>query len=236
MDALRTVPSDLPEAYKEILQRIENKGIGAKRLAMKILSWIFLAKRPLKMDELREALTVREGDTRLKSMYMIGFERIVEICEGLVTMDECSGITRFTHYTVHEFLLHHRGQVTSLLTSIDLAKICLTYLTFEAFEEVCESKNQIYNRGEIYRMYEYAAMFWSDYARGHAELSSEVRTLIYRLLSSVPKRSSMVLFSQPFHRLRKGQTPLHILAKHGLAKTCEILLKGSLDQSVEEIR
>lgn len=56
--ALHSVPSDLPEAYETVFVRIERRSKGAKALALRIVSWIYNAKRPLSIWELQEALAV----------------------------------------------------------------------------------------------------------------------------------------------------------------------------------
>src|SRR5271163_2873649 len=91
-------------AYEEVLARIDDtKG---KDTALQVLSYLFHAQRPLKMEELREILSIRTQppDKDLYPEYFIDPVLIVHYCQGLVELDHDSGIVRFTHYTVQEFL------------------------------------------------------------------------------------------------------------------------------------
>ena len=54
---------------------------------------------------------------------------IIEMCQSLVVHEESSGVVRFIHPTVQEFL-----KSLELLPVINLAKTCLTYLENNAFD------------------------------------------------------------------------------------------------------
>lgn len=123
MAALDSAPRDLSDAYEAVFARIERRSKCAKSLALRTLSWVFYAKRSLHMDELREALAVRDSDIQLHETYLLDPGSIVEVCESLIVHDDSSGIVRFTHYTVQEFL--QSNNVIPLLSMVDLAKTCL---------------------------------------------------------------------------------------------------------------
>ena len=129
IEALGTLPKDMSAAYEEVLARIDK--IKGKDTALKILSWLFHAQRPLKMYEIQEVLSIRIQDTKLYPEYFIDPVQIIHYCQGLVELDHTSQIIRFTHYTVQDFLDKYQNK---LLALTDLAKICLTYLTFDIFE------------------------------------------------------------------------------------------------------
>ena len=101
---------------------------------MKVLSWLFYAQQPLKMDEIREILSIRidPPDSQLHPEYFVSPSQVINSCQGLVELDGDSGILQFTHYTVQEFLMDK--YLDKLLGPTDLAKICLTYLTFDIFD------------------------------------------------------------------------------------------------------
>jgi ankyrin repeat domain-containing protein 50 len=158
IEALDTLPKDLSDAYREVLIRInETKG---EDTAWEILSWLFHAQRPLKMGEIREVLSIRiqPPDTELHPEDFINEDQIIHYCQGLVELDLTSEIIRFTHYTVQEFLKYEK----KLLAPAQLAKVCLTYLTFDVFEHgPCPNKESFHQRLETYR--------FSDYKRGHVK-------------------------------------------------------------------
>ena len=84
------------------------------------------------MDELREALAVEPGDTELDPNYLLEPGFIVEISESLILYEKGFGFVGFSHFTVHEFLQSEGAP--SLLSPVEIATICLTYLGFRGFE------------------------------------------------------------------------------------------------------
>jgi hypothetical protein len=129
LEALSTVPIDMEEAYQLLFKRIEKR---RRPTVVKILSWLFRACRPLKQDELREAIAIRLGAKTL-SKPLLHLDSLIQYCQGLVTMDDTSEIVRFSHFTVKEFLaMHFEDQ---LLSPIACARLCLTYVNFETFEK-----------------------------------------------------------------------------------------------------
>ena len=104
MKALETAPRDMSSAYKDVMQRIEQSKPGDKVLAIKILSWLFYAFRPLLMDELLEALVVEDGDQDLQRDDMLQPTDVIECCKSLVVHEISTGLVRFPHYTVQEFI------------------------------------------------------------------------------------------------------------------------------------
>lgn len=232
MLALETIPSDLPSAYKDVLYRIERNGKGVKDLVFKILSWIFYIREPLKMNALCEALAVEAGDSRIQAEYLLEPFLIVEICESLITYDETTGIVRFNHFTVREFL--QRNSIDELLSTNDLAKVCLTYLTFEEFENgPCRKYEKLVtNFHQRHPFGSYAARHWCRLVRGRNEQCSDVVTLVLSLLASSPKRHLMLqLKEDATNGVFCSQSALHVIATNGLAAICKIILATSEDGS-----
>src|SRR5579859_2918133 len=124
--ALSSLPRNISSAYLEILDRAVRE--GSDQLVFKILSWIYHAKVPLLMDQLREAMVVQIGDTQLEQDCLDDPAFLVEECKSLITYDESSGIVRFTHSTVQDYLESTMSH--NLLTTVDIAAILLTYLSF----------------------------------------------------------------------------------------------------------
>ena len=63
--ALERLPEKLNDVFDDAIERIAAQPGEYAMLAKKVISWIFYARRPLKFAELREALSVEPGDTRL---------------------------------------------------------------------------------------------------------------------------------------------------------------------------
>jgi ankyrin repeat protein len=229
LEALSTVPIDMEEAYQLLLKRIEKR---RRPTVVKILSWLFRARRPLKQDEIREAIAVRLGAKTL-SKPLLHLDSLIQYCQGLVTMDDTTEIVRFSHFTVKEFLtIHFEDQ---LLSPIDCARLCLTYINFEIFEKgPCSNKGQYEKRRNEYRFSEYVAQFWGSYAKGEAEHDQQVVSFLWRFFESRKKRSALrqlhrILSLDPLNRSGSRKifkvaerhlnawTPLHTVAHEGLA-------------------
>ena len=100
---LDALPKSLEEAYEKMLIRIHERNGNDSSLAFKIFSWVFYARRPLLMGEIREALSVRSNDREVKEDNLIDSKDIIECCHGMVVWEESSDTVRFTHQTVQRF-------------------------------------------------------------------------------------------------------------------------------------
>ena len=177
------------------------------------------------MHELREILSVRLKDHQLVPAFLDDQERLVESCQGLVVFDEGSGILRFTHYTVQEFLQEHCRKL--LLSEVDLAKLCLTFLTFRVFEKPCMDEDSIVRRLETHRFTGYAIRFWGSYTRGAGEDDPDILEMLLTILKSSERRAALrqlELFEEFGDRWRRDNmlllqnwTMSHVIAWHGLA-------------------
>ena len=244
--ALKTVPKNIFTAYHEVIERIENSYDGNnKELVLRIFSWLFYAQQPLLMNELLDALAVdseegnsdgdeeEDGDDDSESQNCKGDdnllqpEQVIEVCRSLVVYDESSGLVRFVHYTVQEFIAQNLKQK---LQTPYLAKTCLDYLA--SFDEPCSSFESIKNRIEKYKFSRYATKFWGFHAR-EAEDHEEVQKAVLEFLSSEGRMNSMVQLDAMNHifkgRTDVRQTILHVIAKNGLAVTCSLVLSARLN-------
>lgn len=101
-------------AYSEAMERIEGQVAGHKQLAMRVLSWIVYARRPLTILELQQALAVEVGACDLDRDNLDDIQLMVSTCAGLVTVDSPSCIIRLVHRTAQEFFERRRGEIFSL--------------------------------------------------------------------------------------------------------------------------
>ena len=227
--ALNSLPHDLPEAYQDVFKRIERHGFDRKDLVVKIISWIYHCQRPLTMGELRDAIAVEPGDTDLDPNYLLEPAFIVEISESLISYDENSGIVRFSHFTVYEFL--QTLEAPSLLSSIDIAKVCLTCLGFDDFESHCIDATSMGERLQKYRLCRYISEYWGFHIR-EAENHEEVQKAAISILASENKRNWVltmkryVMFGSGNMFDTRGQSLLHVLAKNGLSIICKLVLEA----------
>jgi hypothetical protein len=224
--ALETVPKDVHSAYDEVIKTIRQNGESEIHLALKILSWVFRVQRPLRIEELLEALVIEDGDRDLERDCMLNPNEVIDCCKSLILHDESSGFIRFAHYTVEEFIEHHLQPV---LPPIDqLVKTCLTYLGFDEFRRPCSSRD-IVARVENYQFSVYAAQYWAFHCAGEVEESLDL-SLVAGALGSQDKRdavSQMEKFATSKWRdtrFSRGQTLVHFLAEKGLAIVCRRVL------------
>lgn len=133
---IKNLPKNLPETYDRVLSKIFNANKAT--LAAKIFRYIAVAKRPLALEELREAIAVEPCQTTRKVDRLINnVDRFVAWCGSLVVLDEEERVIHFAHFTVKEYFLSSLSP--PLLTDFhfqyseadeDLGKTCVTYLNF----------------------------------------------------------------------------------------------------------
>ena len=108
--ALGTLPKDLNETYKRILEKILNEGEETANAAEKILMWLVGAVEPLELSALEEAMMIEPGSVELNtSSRLIDPTDILTICGSLVEEfeDKCNRHrVRLSHYTVQASVNH----------------------------------------------------------------------------------------------------------------------------------
>lgn len=97
------MPTDFVTTYETILERIKRQDSARSEQVMVILQCIFLAKRPLKIDELRHVLAIVPGDTMLDWDNFPTTRCIPDCCLGLVVLDEATSSARLLHHSLHTY-------------------------------------------------------------------------------------------------------------------------------------
>ncbi|KAH0556172.1 hypothetical protein GP486_005898, partial [Trichoglossum hirsutum] len=144
-EAIRKVigdlPRDLPETYERILARINRTGTA--EIAQKIFRWVAVAKRPLSLEELREAIAIQPCQPSLNTEALENdINRLVPYCGNLIVFDEEDRVVQFAHYTVKQFLLaESRSPLLDsfhfqlLHADLEAGEVCVTYLNFNDFKQ-----------------------------------------------------------------------------------------------------
>lgn len=243
--ALRTMPKDPFSMYDTTIERIKRQGTQRSELALTVLGWISHAQRPLLIDELRNALAVdfseSENYERVRQVDVDNLVRpqlLVDICAGLITIEQESKIVRLVHFTTQEYF----NKNSDLYFPDVPAKItgtCLTYLLIDEFEEgPCLRKESLQKRLDQYPFYEYAASHWGNHARGISE--TKFLDLILELVNNNKKLCASVeacnLREPEFFRWCNlfgthpdGFGPLHCAASQGLDEAIKVLLAEGKD-------
>ena len=106
---LRRPPADLHEMYDSILQRLESMDRGqrnrwSREIRRRILTWIGMAKKPLRVDELAYACAVRDGEENidLTKRLLHSEQDLLRACSSLVEI--LGGTVQYTHPSVREYL------------------------------------------------------------------------------------------------------------------------------------
>ncbi|KAJ6028762.1 hypothetical protein N7540_004338 [Penicillium herquei] len=186
----------LDHAYEMTMSRI--KGFQTEKecdLALRVLSWITCAKRPLSPLEIRYAIAVEPGTQKLDEDRLAEIEDLVSLCAGLVIVDQKSHIVRLVHYTTQEYL-DRTSRRWFPDAHVEIARSCVTYLSFDnldAFLDIHDTPKRplwLYgdklNMNQRFPLCRYAAEFWGHHARNTAIEEDE---LVLNFLQKIHARS-----------------------------------------------
>ncbi|KAH7131338.1 hypothetical protein EDB81DRAFT_845847 [Dactylonectria macrodidyma] len=106
------------------------------------LTWIAAARRPLSLDEIREAIFIEVGQQYSRpERFVNNIQYIGSWCESLVEVDEEHKTVHFAHHSIQQFFLGKSSasqfdKFHLKLADADnhLGEICVTYLNFNDFE------------------------------------------------------------------------------------------------------
>jgi hypothetical protein len=108
LTTLSNFPKDLVETYQRILLRIQRSKSGTCKLstAQKIFTWIICARRPLSIDELKEAIIFTPEDNFLDGKKVpINQSQLLHACGNLVLFDQEDCTVLLAHYKAQQSLL-----------------------------------------------------------------------------------------------------------------------------------
>lgn len=215
------------------MTRIKGQVTDQKELAIQVLLWVTCAERPLTTIELQHALAVEIGESELDKENLPEIEDIVSVCAGLIVIDKESDIIRLVHYTTQEYF-NRTQQVWFADAQTEIAKTCITYLSFNAFESgPCSTDEEFLARLDENPLYAYAAQNWGHHTRKSLAFFQK-DTLILQLLESestvLGTSQAMLIFehySGCSQRYPKGVNALHLCAYFNLQNTVmELLQRG----------
>ena len=249
------LPEKLNATFEEALNRTAVQPKAHAILAKQVLSWISCAKRPLSLAELREALSVEPGDTKLDRSGCPELELLLDVCCGLVIVDEEDNVIRLVHYSFQQYLeVNPKADLSHANWNISHA--CLTYLMWDDFSpEATDDIGLTKDEGQdvsislltrtqwrnSYRFFLYVASYWCEHVRG--ELEGRLETLI---LCVFDQRMDLLYSLQGYNKIRHRNleygtwphepSPLHLTCYWGLGHIIKLLIARGIDVNATDTR
>ncbi|KKZ63280.1 hypothetical protein EMCG_00263 [[Emmonsia] crescens] len=187
--ALASLSSGLSEAFSSTMERINSQPQASAAQAKKILMWIYLARRPLHLDELMHALATEEiGADDFDQDNFPSKTSFLNCCLGLVVVDEETSKVRLVHHSLREYFDSAKGKGLFPNGHEIIAQTCLTYLFFrsttnteaKAVLSVDKPRNLWKSKFALYR---YAASNWGYHTRKSSPPGERTIKLAERYLS-----------------------------------------------------
>lgn len=267
--ALSELPPDLPETYRRLLIRVNTYPAKVKSLVQMCLQFIAFASPSLTIHQLQQAVSVPETPgALLDSSILVSADEIARRCSSLIRKSEDGTRFEFSHFSVQEFLTDATLLNSSAMKTYHLSKShsnvriaiqSLRFLHLKNFDKDPEPSEQevayISQRNYDFSFYEYAAVLWPKFARGHLE-----DPVLFNLTNSLfqrPKTAHFVAWSIEFLRhklINSGKwifprtdynpemvasevrsitddcfSPLHLAAALAIPKICQSILDDDSD-------
>lgn len=143
LKALEDLPNDLPTTYRRILRRLRDSGSTDPPLGKKIFEIVSAARRPLDLEELREAISIEPGNTTWNASKLVNdMEKSLGCCGSLVVIDEELSTVHFAHSSVKQHLETFPNEVdvseyhiVPKIANLVLSEIVVTYLNLDVFQQ-----------------------------------------------------------------------------------------------------
>lgn len=143
LKALEDLPKDLPTTYRRILRRLRDSGSTDPLLGKKIFEIVSAARRPLGLEELREAISIEPGNTTWNASKLVNdMEKSLGCCGSLVVIDEELSTVHFAHSSVKQHLETFPDEVdvseyhiVPETANLVLGEIVVTYLNLDVLQQ-----------------------------------------------------------------------------------------------------
>ena len=139
-ESLQRLPEDLDRTYDDALERIKHQDSRKRARAEQVFTLISCAKRPLSLEVMRQALSIRSGDTFLDPRALPRTESLISACCGLVVIEGWHRTVRLVHYTTEEYFRRKLQHYRSPEAHRYFAGILVTYLSFTVFATFSQDK------------------------------------------------------------------------------------------------
>ena len=238
-NALGTLPEELDRTYDQVMERIQAQTTDHAVLALKVLGWIHHAARPLGTLEMQHALAVEPGDAQFDEDGIPDISLVLSVCAGIVTVRE-NNIMGLVHYTAQEYL-ERRWMDFFSDAQTEIARICLTYLSFDEFARGPSPDDESFDaRIKDFPLLQYTSQCWIRHTRDTSDV--EVKALALKFLKQETKVASSVQASEASksratnhsQRFRRNIQGLWVAASNGLHDLTVTLLEDSGSLETED--
>ena len=186
--------------------------------------WICHSERPLKVEELRQALAVEIGSTEYNADNVSSISTVLSCCQGLVVVDKEESALRLVHFTLQEHLTIHPNLFQGPHAAI--AEACLTYLNSE---QVMALSAPSPLSAQHTPFLEYSAIYWGAHMK--KEFTDRGKVLALKLFSHYEGHISVKLLLE--HILGSSIsimdsykfTALHCACLFGLVEVARTLIE-----------
>jgi ankyrin repeat protein len=254
-EKLKSLPKNLPGLYTDILLKIKAED---QEYATTILRWVVWAVRPLTLQELTIAIAIRLEDTSISSLESdieSDLSKVLQLLFGPminIRGDEVHLVhqsakdflraAEFTEGSSHDHLgFLSRLCATESESNLQLVVSCLTYLSFDEFEEgpvdASYSWEKLGTRLQKSRFLYYAATNWSEHMtqiNQEMQGKGDLRTAFSRFTASSRKMNlAHQIFAFSHDKLFTQTTPLQIAAHLGSTAFVRDILNGGVDVNAQ---
>ncbi|KAF5657766.1 ankyrin repeat protein [Fusarium circinatum] len=263
-DALPRRSEAYGEIYSKTIRRIESQSAFHRSLAQETLKWLICAQESLTISALRCALTTKIGLPSLDDGYKDSTTVIVEVCKGLVIVDQ-GGRLRLLHHTAREYLSNNFSVLfdrtdtltrsleddgTHLIfdrciTHREFALKCVTYLSFDVFDcGPLDSYRSVERRLTDYPFYYYAAKFWGTHLQRSGQFAPElikhpvIDAFIQHRAKLDASWEALYYYGLeiPVERFPKRTTGLHLASFFGIPPLLDDLLGIISPDATDDLR
>ncbi|KAL5349520.1 hypothetical protein ACLOAV_005815 [Pseudogymnoascus australis] len=177
--------TDLEELYSTIIEKI----MSGDEEEQKLLAWVVYGRRPLTLKELEAALATQVNSTSKASTddyYAELTPNAVTNAAGII-LEIIDNKVHLIHQTVKDFLLkNHQLRAAKFCSGHDLnvylAKVCMTYLSFEDFKTgPCGDWESLAVRKRQHPLFHYAAHNWHVHIQSGGSIDG-ISDMICRLI------------------------------------------------------
>ncbi|KAF7556362.1 hypothetical protein G7046_g6312 [Stylonectria norvegica] len=244
--ALYDMPTTLNDTYVGILHRIQDHD---RDIAREALLWLCFSLRPLTLDELAEAVVLRETDTYIDDdCRLTNPLAIIDICRDLAVRD--SDFVTLAHDSIRTFLTSAHIRTTSAaFFALDaneahscILRKCITYLRLDDFASGPVAEGGLYQeRLRLHPLVGYATTYWPIHSERYPlTTADEALILSFFATKNLANGSSfeswvqLLLETESLEPIRRTQ-PLYYAASFNMISVLKLLLRPEQGVDLDRI-